>query len=253
MSEAVVLSGTPSVVLFKDFISNRERLHLLELAEAKKQRSTVVDNVTGDSIVSDYRTGYLAMIGKAEDEIVRGIEDRIARVSFTRYEQGEPIQVIGYKRGDQYKPHNDWFDPAITGSKKQLVMGGQRIKTVMLYLRAPKAGGETRFTNLNINVKPFPGAALMWDNVLPGTTTVDHRVQHAGLPVRAGEKVVATRWIRSRAVDGSENNLTPNQLREKLCGQDVQRILDRYNCIMVNRAVIVQGKMLAEARIHVKP
>lgn len=243
-----MLSQSPRIVLFKEFISEEERKHLLALAEGKAQKSTVVDNDTGKSIVSDYRTGYMVMLRKAEDEVVHLIEDRIARITFTRIEQGEPLQIIGYKRGEQYKPHNDWFDPAVAGTGVCLKNGGQRIKTAMIYLRAPKKGGETEFVDLKIKVKPELGACLIWDDVLPDGN-VDPRVLHAGRPVTAGEKTVATRWIRQRAFDGSENALTPAQLNEKLCSEDIKRVLRRYRCSLISKPVIVEGKILAESRV----
>ena len=48
---------------------------------------------------------------------------------------------------------------------------------------------------------PRPGAALAFRNVLADGTT-DEDSLHAGLPVRRGEKWIATLWIREGAVRG---------------------------------------------------
>lgn len=248
MSEVIVLSQNPSVLLFRDFISKEEQRHVLDLAAKRQQKSTVVDNDTGDSIESDYRTGSMAMLTNGETPTLRILESRIAGLTYTRVCQGESFQVIGYKRGDQYKPHNDWFDPAFPANRRHLVSGGQRVKTVMIYLRAPDKGGETEFVNLGIRVRPEERAALVWDNVLPNGA-IDHRVLHSGLPVKKGEKIILNRWIRERAFDGSENSLTPEQLREKLCAEDIQKILMRYKCRMISKPVIIGGKILAESRV----
>lgn len=248
MSEVVVLSQNPSVLLFRDFISKDEQRHVIELAEKRHQKSTVIDNDTGDSIATDYRTGFMSVLANGETPTLRILESRIAGLTYTRVCQGEAFQVIGYKRGEQYKKHNDWFDPAFAANRRHFVAGGQRVKTVMIYLRAPDKGGETEFVNLGFRVRPEERAALVWDNVL-ANGAIDHRVLHAGLPVKKGEKIIMNRWIRERAFDGSENSLTPEQLREKLCAEDIQRILMRHRCRMVSKAVIVGGKILAESRV----
>lgn len=250
MSEAVLLSTSPSVVLFRNFITNQERLHLLEISRERRKRSTVVDNATGANTMSDYRTGFMAELKGAEDPVIADIEMRAARLTNTRVAQGEPMQVIGYHRGEQYKKHNDWFDPGFAGAARHLRWGGQRVKTVMVYLKAPEKGGETAFVNLGLKVRPEECAALVWDNVLPDGS-IDHRVLHAGLPVRKGEKVIMTRWIRARAFDGTENALSSDQLREKLCSEDIKRILSRYGCQLISKPVIVEGKILAESRVFV--
>src|SRR3990167_3143549 len=182
-----VLSEAPSVVRYKKFLSDEEVAHLLKLADGKWTRSTVVDNATGESVVSDYRTGELYPLGQYKDAVVQAIEERIASVTGTRPEQGETFQLVKYGVGDQYKPHHDWFDPKVPGSAKQLKTGGQRIKTALLYLKVADRGGCTQFPNLDLNVIPEVGDALFFDND-PASLKSDH----AGMPVLDGEKVVAT-------------------------------------------------------------
>jgi prolyl 4-hydroxylase len=234
-------------------MSPEECDHLLHISEGRQVNSTVVDNATGSSIESDYRTGFLTMLRGAEDSLVDALERRISQVSRTRVEQGEPIQIIGYKRWQKYKPHHDWFDPGLPSAGKHLAQGGQRIRTVMVYLKAPTSGGETEFTKLKIKVKPEVGAALMWDNTMQDGG-IDHRTMHTGLPVQSGQKVVATRWIRERAFDGSENNLSSAQLNERLCAAHVDRIVVSYGCEMKAHAFISPrtGRVQAMTKIYTK-
>jgi len=57
--------------------------------------------------------------------------------------------------------------------------GGNRVATVMLYLRAPDKGGATVFTELNLKVQPTPGAALIWWNIRGGLGGQgDYRTRH---------------------------------------------------------------------------
>jgi prolyl 4-hydroxylase len=77
-----------------------------------------------------------------------------------------------------------------------LADGGQRICTVMVYLNEVEGGGQTHFIRQGVSVTPQRGTALMWWNVRDGQ--VDESTYHAALPVEAGEKWVATKWIRER-------------------------------------------------------
>lgn len=245
LSDATVLSLSPHIILLRDFISEEERLHLLSLPEFHP--STVVDAETGISKVSPYRTGDMAMLKAKQDLVVREIENRVAAVTYTRPEQGEPLQIVRYKRGQRYKPHNDWFD-RVPQNAPILAQGGQRIKTLMIYLQCPKSGGATEFTQLGIKVKPELRAALMWDNLLPDGQE-DQRLMHRGAPVGKGVKIIATRWIRQRAWDGSENDLTPEQMDEKLCSESIRAALKRYKCVVRAVPRILNGKVVAEPRV----
>jgi prolyl 4-hydroxylase len=68
-----------------------------------------------------------------------------------------------------------------------------------MYLNAPKEGGGTAFPNIGLTVTAKKGSAVYFENVdLNGH--VDTQTLHAGLPVLAGEKWIATKWLRERAL-----------------------------------------------------
>lgn len=51
-------------------------------------------------------------------------------------------------------------------------------------------GGETRFTNLNLDVKPRRGRVVLWPSVLNEDPNVkDFRTEHEALTVVKGVKV----------------------------------------------------------------
>ena len=56
-------------------------------------------------------------------------------------------------------------------------------------------GGETHFPELDITVRGAVGDLLIFRN-LDAQGMPDPRMLHAGLPITAGEKWLATRWIR---------------------------------------------------------
>ena len=237
-----ILSEAPRVVRYKKFLSDDEVAHLLKLAEGKYVRSTVVDNSSGESVVSDYRTGELYAVGSFKDDVIRAVEERIAAVTETKVEQGETFQLVKYGPGDQYKIHHDWFDPKLPGSVKQLKWGGQRIKTALLYLKAPDEGGVTQFQNLGgLTVTPVAGDLLVFEY-----SAEDLKGDHAGLPVVKGEKIVATKWIRERAADGSQE---PEAVVAKTAAQ--QALLDARAAAMVAQAAAQEAtRVEGEQRVN---
>lgn len=91
------------------------------------------------------------------------------------------------------RPHYDYFDPARPGSAKTLARGGQRVASVVMYLNTPERGGATTFPDARFEVAAVKGNAVFfaYDRPHPMTGSL-----HAGAPVVAGEKWVATKWLR---------------------------------------------------------
>jgi prolyl 4-hydroxylase len=129
------------------------------------------------------------------DSILRGVEKRVSNTTGIPEENGESIQLLHYTTGAEYKPHHDFFDPNTIAGKEYLKTGGQRFATFIMYLNTPDQGGETVFPILNIKIKARKGDALLFYNCDPNAN-VDKLTLHGGSPVIAGEKWIATRWLR---------------------------------------------------------
>ena len=125
-----------------------------------------------------------------EDVAVRSLNERLARASGTDVEWGEPLHILRYAPGQEYKPHLD----AIPNAQNQ------RNWTILVYLNDGYSGGETRFDLLNVEFRGAPGDALIFRNV-DEQGRLDPRTRHAGVPVTGGVKWLATRWIRASAHD----------------------------------------------------
>jgi prolyl 4-hydroxylase len=201
--QPTVLCESPTILKYKAFLTEQEARHLARLAGSRLRPSTVVDNKTGASVRSDYRSGRMAGLAPSQDEVIRKIEERVAQVTGTRACQGESIQVIAYAPGETYRPHCDWYDPRIQGHRVHLREGGQRVWTAVMCIKAAEEGGQTAFPAAGISLKLEPGEALLFCNV-GADGQPDPRTIHTGCPVIRGEKIIATRWIRERAADGSE-------------------------------------------------
>jgi prolyl 4-hydroxylase len=153
--------------------------------------SIVLDPASGRPIPHPVRTSSGAVIGPTrEDMVVRALNKRIAAASDTAVEQGEPLQVLHYAPGQQYRPHHD----AIAHTDNQ------RGWTMLVYLNEGYRGGATRFTETGLTVQGKGGDGLLFHN-LDAAGRPDPRARHAGLPIEVGTKWLATRWIRLRPHD----------------------------------------------------
>ncbi|KAL7094786.1 hypothetical protein ACP275_11G126500 [Erythranthe tilingii] len=175
------LSWSPRAFLYTGFLTDEECNHLISMAKNKLHKSMVADSNTGMSVESEIRTSSGMFIMKAQDEIVSGIEERIAAWTF-------------------------------------LPTGGHRVATVLMYLSNVDKGGETVFpysegkdtqakgddwskcAKEGYAVKPRKGDALLFFGLHPNATT-DPSSLHGSCPVIEGEKWSATKWIHVRSFD----------------------------------------------------
>lgn len=189
----VMTMRDPRVVVVADFLDADECEQMIALSRERLARSETVDVGTGGSEVNEARTSDGMFFGRGESPLIERIEARLA--AFTRWpvENGEGLQVLRYRPGAEYKPHYDYFDPAQPGTSRILQRGGQRVGTVVMYLNTPEAGGATVFPDVHLEVAAQRGHAVFFSYALPHPNT---RTLHGGAPVVAGEKWVATKWLR---------------------------------------------------------
>ena len=185
----------PRVVVFGGLLSDPECEQLIELARPRLARSLTVATKTGGEEVNADRTSNGMFFQRGENELVQRIEQRIARLVNWPEENGEGLQILQYGPGAEYKPHYDYFDPAEPGTPTILRRGGQRVATLVMYLGEPEKGGGTVFPDVHLEVSPRRGNAVFfsYERAHPSTRTL-----HGGAPVLAGEKWIATKWLRER-------------------------------------------------------
>ena len=185
----------PRVVVLGGLLADDECDELVSLARARIQRSETFLMDEGISVVHAARTSDGMFFQRAENELCSRIEARLAALCQWPVENGEGLQVLRYGPGAEYKPHYDYFDPALAGSRKVLELGGQRVASIVIYLNTPARGGATTFPDAGLEVAPIKGNAVFfsYDRPHPMTKTL-----HGGAPVLEGEKWVATKWLRER-------------------------------------------------------
>lgn len=188
---ARILSTRPDVRLFPALFTPDECRHVAAVGNGLLEPAMVVDPATGRLVRHPIRTSDGGVIGPAqEDLVIHALNRRIAMASGTHRDQGEPLMVLRYAPGQEYRAHLDALPRA----------ANQRILTALIYLNAGYRGGETRFLANGLSVAGRTGDMLVFRNV-DADGHPDPASRHAGLPVTAGHKWLATRWIRADRYD----------------------------------------------------
>ncbi len=192
-----VLSWKPRIFYFHNFLSDSECEHLKVLAAPYLERSTVVGDTLENGVIDNRRTSQTMFLpSDLHDPIVKNIETRISRITLIPLENCESIQVVYYDKGGEYQPHYDYFDPNTQGGMANIMRGGQRVATFLMYLNDVEKGGQTIFPKINLAVTPKRGDAILFFDCLPDGRT-DPLTFHGGSPVLEGEKWIATKWFRT--------------------------------------------------------
>jgi prolyl 4-hydroxylase len=182
----------PHIVAFRGLFSAAECRYLNEAATPMLTRALIVDVQTGAEKADPVRISDGCSFGWAlENPAVHALNRRLAAASGTAPEQGEPLQILRYRAGGEYRPHFDSV-PAFSN---------QRALTMLVWLNEDYQGGETWFNEPQLALKGQPGDAVLFRNI-GADGRRDPKSAHAGLPVTAGEKMLASKWIRQRPITG---------------------------------------------------
>jgi prolyl 4-hydroxylase len=217
-----VLSCAPRVFEIANFLSPVEVQHVLDIAQAKTLQDSSTgakenaNNATGTGTAAHAnRKSQNTWIFREESPIMDSIYRRAA--DLLRIDEGllrnhgrgtdtgstveqptaaEPMQVVHYTPGQEYKTHVDFAYPRVDDPLQPT-----RFATLLLYLNEGMQGGETTFprwmnaeTSRDLQIKPELGKAVLFYSQLPDGN-MDELSQHAALPVQTSEKYLANLWI----------------------------------------------------------
>lgn len=188
----------PRIVVLGNLLSDAECEELVASARPRMARSRTVQAKTGGEEINPVRTSDGMFFQRAETPLIAVLEARIATLFGWPVENGEGLQILHYQPGAEYKPHYDYFDPAEPGTPSILKRGGQRVATLIVYLSEPEKGGGTTFPDVHLEVAPKRGNAVFFSYDRPHASS---RSLHGGAPVIAGEKWIATKWLREGRFD----------------------------------------------------
>ena len=177
----------------REFLTPEACARVIELIDANRRPSDIVDPVDGDPYFRTSETCDLS----PDHPVIAAIDRGLAAYSGIDPRHGEGIQGQRYAVGQEFKPHTDYFEPDGPGYRQHCQHAGQRTWTLMIYLNKPEDGGATRFKAIDKIIQPETGKLLAWNNLdshgRPNPATL-----HQGMKVRRGVKYVITKWYRER-------------------------------------------------------
>jgi prolyl 4-hydroxylase len=191
-----VLSQSPGIAVASRLLSADECRLLMATSAPQLRRSRTVDPVTGQPMEHIVRTSSDASHDPVvEDLALRLVQRRMATAAGMDLLNAEPLIVLRYHPGEQYRPHRDYLNPG--SLQRDRPQAGNRARSICAYLNPVASGGETDFPQAGVRVMPEAGSAVIFDNLTPDGQP-DPRSLHAGLPVVQGEKWLATLWLRQQ-------------------------------------------------------
>eukprot|EP00798_Chlamydomonas_sp_ICE-L_P028071 gene28069-31175_t len=161
-------------------------------------KSVVVDAKTGKNVESDIRTSSGTFLELNQDPVITKLEKRVAQISLIPQENQEGFQVLHYELGQKYEPHHDSFADEWNARVEK---GGQRVVTLLMYLKDVEEGGETVFPQAEekvggegwsecakqgFAVRPEQGDAVLFYSLKPDGTE-DPASLHGSCPVLKGD------------------------------------------------------------------
>ncbi|WP_417491788.1 prolyl hydroxylase family protein [Maricaulis sp.] len=196
---AQTLYATPRVSRTAGFLPAMLCDYLATQAASLLKPAQIFDPLTGQPRPDPYRQSLTAALPDGVmDLVLWAIKLRMAKLAGGHYDQGEALAVLLYRAGDQYRPHVDYLSDTGSVTAADLARQGQRTATTLVRLNQDFTGGDTVFPRLDVRWTGTAGDALSFDNV-DADGAGDPLTLHAGEPVTAGMKILASLWLRERA------------------------------------------------------
>jgi hypothetical protein len=188
----------PLVETIDNVLSSEECEYIIALGDGQLEKSVTLDDQKFKLTRNEYRTSSdHSFYTFQEDFGLRWLQWRMTTLVGAPLSHAEHLVLLRYIPGEEYKPHRDYLPPSAPGVSANPDQPGQRVHTVFCYLTDVESGGETDFPLLDVRVQPKQGRVVHFHN-LHANGMPDDRTLHAGMPVIAGTKWLATLWTRER-------------------------------------------------------
>lgn len=187
----------PCVAVLDNILGPDECDELIARSMHKMQRSGTIDPATGGNKVVEERTSEGTFFHVNADPFIARIDRRISEALNWPVDHGEGLQILHYRVGGEYKPHFDQFALDEAGSYPHLMLGGQRVSSLVMYLNEVEEGGATIFPEVGLEVVPKKGSGVYFEYTNSQGQT-DNKTLHGGAPVVRGEKWIMTKWMHQR-------------------------------------------------------
>ncbi len=180
---------------------------ICEMAQPRLQASDVYGQKHKGEQLKQIRDSDQALMDTPTASPLLGSCERlIAAASGIDLACAEPMVILRYSPGQQYRWHRDYIQPSGADVRRELAMFGQRVHTGILYLNEGFEGGETEFRDWQQSFRARAGQCLNFASV-DANGQPDPSSIHRGAPVIRGEKWIGTLWFRARRLWSREGLL----------------------------------------------
>jgi len=179
--------------IINNIITEQEAKHIINKSSMFFKESRIL----GETLYTKIRKSKSTWLYK-DDPIIVKIMVRIADIVNIPLEQSEALQVVKYDPNGYYNEHHDSCSDGHQLCAEFIKRGGQRIKTVLIYLNDEFTEGATNFPVLKKKIKPPKYSAIVFNPLASNSNKCHPKALHAGLPVKSGTKYVANLWFRER-------------------------------------------------------
>lgn len=197
------LHKDPDVFAVENFLSDDECDRIIDKATPHLKPCIIKNEVTGAIEQDSSRTSTDANLPQAE---APSIVSKLTKLASCDANQLEILQILRYAQGQEFKPHTDGYDGPVSACGFEQ---SNRLATIFCYLNDVERGGSTYFPDIDVEVRPKRGMAVVH---FPSDTQLreDERTVHQGMPA-IDEKMLMATWVwsepRSQGLPYDEENL----------------------------------------------
>lgn len=186
----------PDIYSIENFLTDDECDRIVTKAHSHLQPCLVNNEKNGKVEQDPARTSTNANVPQAE---VPTVMRKITDLAQCTAEQVEILQVLKYEKGQQFVPHTDGFSGPYSSCGFEM---STRLATVFCYLNDVEEGGTTRFPEIDLDIKPRKGTAVIH---FPADLEMreDKRTLHQG-SMAVDDKWLLTTWIWKDRRTGEE-------------------------------------------------
>jgi prolyl 4-hydroxylase len=180
----------PDIYSIDAFLTDEECDRLITKSQPHLVPCLVKNDENGKVEQDSVRTSTNANVPQCE---VPSIVEKITNLARCTADQLEILQVLNYKKGQEFIPHTDGFVGKFDACGFEQA---SRQVTIFCYLNDVNEGGSTNFPEIRLAIQPKKGTAVIH---FPADVQMreDTRTLHQGSPA-IDEKWLLTTWVWNR-------------------------------------------------------
>ena len=180
----------PDIYSIDNFLTDEECDRLIAKSQPHLVPCLVKNDKTGVAEQDPVRTSTNTNVPQSE---VPSIVEKMTNVANCNADQLEILQVLNYKKGQEFIPHTDGFSGKFDACGFEQA---SRQATIFCYLNDVAEGGSTNFPEIGLDIQPKKGTAVIH---FPADVELreDSRTLHQGSPA-VDEKWLLTTWVWNR-------------------------------------------------------